>query len=98
MGKWTELTEEPELDGEYLILFVYNNGNSYKIEYYNSNEDCYCEIENCDICESPDFCLKCKTGYYFDNTTAGDYEVTLYTVDSSKNKSNTVTMLVHVVQ
>lgn len=39
MGKWTELTEEPELDGEYHTLFVYNNGNSYKIEYYNSNED-----------------------------------------------------------
>ncbi|WP_295071565.1 PASTA domain-containing protein [Ruminococcus sp.] len=39
MGKWTELTEEPELDGEYHTLFIYNNGNSYKIEYYNSNED-----------------------------------------------------------
>lgn len=34
----------------------------------------------------------------FDNSKAGDTKVTLYTTDSDKNKSNTVTMTVHVVQ
>lgn len=34
----------------------------------------------------------------FDNSKAGDAKVTLYTTDSDKNKSNTVTMTVHVVQ
>jgi len=32
----------------------------------------------------------------FDNTKKGDYTVSLYTTDSKKNKSNTVTMIVHV--
>lgn len=34
----------------------------------------------------------------FDNSKTGDAKVTLYTTDSDKNKSNTVTMTVHVVQ
>ena len=32
----------------------------------------------------------------FDNSKKGDYSVTLFTTDSDKNRSNTVTMLVHV--
>ena len=32
----------------------------------------------------------------FDNSKKGDYSVTLYTTDTDKNRSNTVTMVVHV--
>ena len=32
--------------------------------FYNYNSECYCAIENCAIC-SESFCLKCKTGYFY---------------------------------
>ena len=36
--------------------------------YYSYNKDCYCDIEDCDIC-SEDGCLLCRTGYFFNTTS-----------------------------
>ena len=43
-----------------------------KNEYYSYNKDCYCDIEDCEIC-SEDGCLLCRSGYFF-NTTSKECE------------------------
>ena len=43
-----------------------------KIGYYNYNNDCYCEIPDCEHC-GENTCLKCKTGYYY-NTLSNSCE------------------------
>ena len=34
--------------------------------YYNSKDDCVCDIEDCEIC-SENSCIKCKTGYKYNS-------------------------------
>ena len=46
----------------------YNLCYQCKNGYYNYNNDCYCNIDNCEQC-SENGCLKCKTNYYFNNIT-----------------------------
>ena len=36
--------------------------------YYNFNQDCYCDIDECEIC-SENGCIKCKTGYFYNKNT-----------------------------
>ena len=34
--------------------------------YYSNNNDCYCDIDNCEIC-TENTCIKCKTGYFYNS-------------------------------
>ena len=36
--------------------------------YYNYEQNCYCEINNCELC-SENGCLICKTGYFYNSTS-----------------------------
>ena len=47
-------------------LAALNICNLCKNGYYNYNNDCYCDIKNCELC-TENTCLKCKTGYYYNN-------------------------------
>ena len=49
--------------GGWNLCYICKNG------YYNSNKDCYCDIDDCEICENANYCIKCISGYYYDNIT-----------------------------
>ena len=39
-----------------------------KAGFYSSDKNCYCEVNNCEQC-APNGCLKCNTGYYYNETS-----------------------------
>ena len=41
--------------------------NLCKNGYYKNNDDCYCDINNCEKC-SENGCLKCRSNYYYNST------------------------------
>lgn len=44
------------------ICYLCKNG------FYRSNDDCYCEVDNCEICEE-NGCKQCEIGYYYNTTS-----------------------------
>ena len=51
----------------YSGLAGYNLCQLCKDGYYRNNNDCYCQVENCEHC-SENGCLKCSSGYYYNET------------------------------